>query len=488
VSYQRAIQRLADWRADPVLYAYEEFGFEPDEWQQEVLRMLPDPNIQRISMQACVGPGKSAILAIAGWWGLSCWGGVGEHPKGAAVSITHDNLLDNLWAELAKWRLRSRTGYTNQAFRQNDKQISAVDHPQTWFMSARSWPKSANPDEQGETLSGLHSEYVIILIDESGAIPVPVLKRGDQALSNVKRGWILQAGNPVSQDGMLYAAATRLRNQWSVVKITGDPEDPKRSPRVDIEWAREQIKQYGRSDPWVKAAILGDFPPAPFNALLSLSDVEKAMARAPKEEDFNFAPKIMAADVGRGGPDASVITMRQGCMMFPQHVLRGVDGPTGAGYMAHLANDWHPDAIFVDDTGGFGGSWIDSLRLLGYDPIGVTYSAKATSKRYANKRSEMWHKAAAWIKEHGCLPQHCPELVADLTEARYGFSGHGDSLLMEHKDLMSVRLGRSPDWGDSFVETFAEDVAPSEMHPALRGARQPASRALTDRDPYYELT
>jgi hypothetical protein len=59
---------------------------------------------------------------------------------------------------------------------------------------------------------------------------------------------------------------------------------------------------------------------------------------------------------------------------------------------------------------------------------------------------------------------------------------------MEHKDLMSVRLGRSPDWGDSFVETFAEDVAPSEMHPALRGARQPASRALTDRDPYYELT
>jgi hypothetical protein len=54
-----------------------------------------------------------------------------------------------------------------------------------------------------------------------------------------------------------------------VVSITADPDDPKRTPRVDIEWAREQIKLYGRENPWVMAYILGLFPPGSINALLS---------------------------------------------------------------------------------------------------------------------------------------------------------------------------------------------------------------------------
>ncbi len=41
------------------------------------------------------------VLAMAGWWFLSCQGDVVDHPKGAAVSISISNLKDNLWAELA---------------------------------------------------------------------------------------------------------------------------------------------------------------------------------------------------------------------------------------------------------------------------------------------------------------------------------------------------------------------------------------------------
>jgi hypothetical protein len=49
-------------------------------------------------MQACAGPGKSAVLAWCGWWFLSVQGSRGEHPKGIALSITGDNLKANLWA------------------------------------------------------------------------------------------------------------------------------------------------------------------------------------------------------------------------------------------------------------------------------------------------------------------------------------------------------------------------------------------------------
>ena len=42
------------------------------------------------ALQAWAGPGKSAVLAWYAWNLLGCYGDKGEHPKGAAVSITND--------------------------------------------------------------------------------------------------------------------------------------------------------------------------------------------------------------------------------------------------------------------------------------------------------------------------------------------------------------------------------------------------------------
>ena len=50
-----------------------------------------DPDKRRISLKACAGPGKTAVLAWCASWFLSTQGDRGEHPKAAAVSITLDN-------------------------------------------------------------------------------------------------------------------------------------------------------------------------------------------------------------------------------------------------------------------------------------------------------------------------------------------------------------------------------------------------------------
>jgi hypothetical protein len=117
--------------------------------------------------------------------------------------------------------------------------------PETWQLAARSYPKKANADELGATLSGLHSEYVLYLIDESGGVPPAIGRAAEQGLSNCKVGVIAQAGNPMSLESLLYESVTKLRGQWSVVRITGDPDDSARSPRIDITWAREQIAPTG---------------------------------------------------------------------------------------------------------------------------------------------------------------------------------------------------------------------------------------------------
>jgi phage terminase large subunit len=171
--------RIRSWRENILAFVPDQFGVEPDLWQREALEAFAsaDPNKRRISLKASAGPGKSAVLVWCGLWFLATQGERGEHPKGAAVSITLDNLKNNLWPELAKWHARSP--YLSAAFTVTSSRIFANDHPETWFLAARSWPKSANADEQGKTLSGLHSKYVFALIDESGAIPTTVLRAAE---------------------------------------------------------------------------------------------------------------------------------------------------------------------------------------------------------------------------------------------------------------------------------------------------------------------
>lgn len=472
------------WREDPVTFVRENFGVEPDAWQADVLQAWADPNIPRISLQACAGPGKTAVLAWCAWNFLSCYGLKGDHPNGAAVSITRDNLRDNLWKELAKWQ--GRSPYLSSRFTWQAERIFQNDHQATWFLAARSWPKSASPDEQGKTLSGLHGQFVAGFIDESGGIPPTVLRAGEQMLSTKPRfAKLLQSGNPISLEGMLYAAATTLRHQWHVIRITGDPDEPKRSPRIDLAWARDQIATYGRDNPWVMSYLLGQFPPASINALLGIEDVEAAMARHLRADAYDWAQKRLGVDVARYGDDRTVIFPRQGLAAFRPIVLRHA---RNSAVSVDIANrvlgakaHWGSELELFDATGGWAAGAVDVMVAQGYGPINVQFAAPAFDPRYFNRRAEIWFGMAEWVKHGGALPP-IPEMVAELVTPTYTFKG--GRMLIEDKALVKQRLGRSPDLADALALTFGMVEMPGSQ--SLQGQlhRQQQGHATRDGDPY----
>lgn len=479
----KGASKIIEYRNDPVKYAYEIFGFEPDKWQENALRAFgsAEPLDQQISLQACVGPGKTAVLAIMGWNFLSCYGDKGEHPKGAAVSITADNLKDNLWPEFSKWQARSE--WLKRAFVWQKERIFCKDHPETWFISARSWAKTANPDEQGRTLSGLHSKYVLVLIDESGDIPLTVLKAGQQARSNCKFGKIVQAGNPTSQEGMLYAAATTLRHEWRVIIITGDPDDPERSPRIDITWARNQIKNHGRENPWVMATILGKFPPSSFNTLLSVEEVQAAMGRLLREEMYSFSQRRLGVDAARFGDDPWVIFPRQGLRAFPAVEMRNPRSQDVAARIALARQRWDHEMAYFDDTGGYAAGAIDASIQAGLPTTPVNFSSKATDPRYYNKRAEMWFTMSEWVKKGGWLPK-IDFLIGELTIPTYTFMK--GKFIIEEKDQIKERLGRSPNYADALALTFAFPDAPTQRINGLE-LQPKKSNLLSEWDPLREI-
>lgn len=466
-----AAEAIRRWRERPDIFVRELFGATPDAWQDEVLQAFP--HRPRIAMKASVGPGKSCVMAWLAWNFLL----TRAHCNCAAVSISADNLKDGLWKEMSFWR--GKSPLLLDQFEITSERIFQKQNKNTWFLSARNWAKSASQEDLGATLAGLHSDHILFLIDEAGAMPVAIPARADAALSSAKDGHIIMAGNTNSLDGALYHACVKQATMWKVVIINGDPENPNRSPRISLEWAKEIVRAYGRDSPFVKVMVLGEWPAASINALISANEVEEAMKRVYREHDIERSPRILGVDVARSQfGDKSVIFPRQGLVAFKPHGMRGVNSVQGAAQVARVWRDWDVNACFVDATGGFGAGWIDQLELLNRHPIGVQFAGQANDPaRYYNKRTEMAFEACEWIRNGGALPPETVELITELPAMTYTFKG--DRLLLEPKELVKEKIGHSPDDSDGLFLTFAGPVAPRNLGPVI-----PQRQERGDYDPF----
>lgn len=469
------VQKLREWREHPAQMVRELWGVRPDPWQEEALEAYP--HVARLALKACKGPGKTAVLAWIAWNFML----TRRHPMIGATSVNGDNLRANLWTELARWR--SGCELLESLFEMTKTEIFSREHRATWKLEARTWAKDADATQIGNALAGVHAKYVMWLGDESGDYPdaiMPVME-GIFAGSPLE-AHIIQAGNPLKLAGPLYRACTSAAALWRVIEITGDPDDPKRSSRISIEHAREQIAQYGRDNPWVLVNIFGQFPPSSVNALLGPDDLSRAMGRQYRDSDIGHAARVLGVDVARFGDDASVVFPRQGLIASMPQVWRNVDTFQGAGGVAAKARDWKADAVFIDESGGYGAGWIDAMRQLGHQPIGVQFAGRPNDMRYANKRAEMYFLMADWIKSSGCLPQ-VPELTQALTQITYSFQR--DRLLLEDKAQLKTRIGLSPDHADALALTFAQPVMPKEQRFDV-AALQPWQRRPAEYDPFAE--
>ena len=171
------ITQMKKWKSDPLAFVEENFHVEPDRWQAEALKAFADndPDKARIALCACAGVGKSACLSWCALWFISCNIGIDKrgravHPVGAVVSATWDVLQDTLWKELAIWIRES--SFLSKSFKWTKTRISNVDYPESWYLVAKTYTKSADENEQGRTLQGLHSTHIAYFIDESGDLMV----------------------------------------------------------------------------------------------------------------------------------------------------------------------------------------------------------------------------------------------------------------------------------------------------------------------------
>ena len=472
------VEAAAQWHDDPVSFCREVFGIVLDEWQVDALKELP--NRDRVAFIASKGVGKSFLEAVAGWW----WMVTRKRAQVICTSINSKNLRSGLWKEIGG--LYQQSKFLQTIFQFNSERAFAKEDPTNWFMEARSWRDHADSVEQAQALAGLHGPHMLWLGDEAGSYHEAIVASGAAMLANVVpgsgyEGKMLLGGNPTDPKGPL-GKINKNRALWHVVAINGDPDNPKRSPRISVEWAREEIRQHTRDNPWVKVSVFGEFPDSGFNNLLGPEDVDAAIKRNYIPEQYRGSQLRLGVDVARFGDDATVIIWRQGLYAGPCKTVRGADTQEVADTVAMMAKRMKAELVFVDAC-GVGAGVVDALRRLRVQVVAVESAEKATEyDRYYNKRAEVWCTMAEWIKGGGQIQAVDLQLRDDLQEPSFTFKT--GRILIEEKEQIKKRLGRSTDWADALSMTFAMvDMPAADPFGLGRPMPKKSSRAAGDFDP-----
>jgi len=431
---------ILTYELHPDLFVEDLLGVTPQDWQREVMSAVAKGQ-RRCSIRSGHGVGKSSC---ASW--LMIWFLLTRYPVKIVVTApTASQLFDALFAECKRWIKELPTPIKSLLEMKSDR-IELGSSPTEAFISART-----SRSESPESLAGVHADHVLLVVDEASGVPESVFEAAYGSMSGKDATTIL-LGNPTRSSGYFYETHTRLRDSWWTKQVSCLD-----SPLVSPDFIAEMELKYGADSNAMRVRVLGEFPLAEDDTLISLHAVEQASKR--KVEQPEGTPVVWGLDVARYGDDASVLCIRQGRHLIELHSWKKLSLMELAGRVLDLlhSSDEPPEEILVDSI-GLGAGVLDRLRELDISARGVNVSeSPAMADRYANLRAELWDLTKQWFAEEVQIPND-DSLIADLTAPRYSFNSSG-KMIVESKAETKKRLGRSTDFADSLVLTFASTAA-----------------------------
>jgi hypothetical protein len=263
--------------------------------------------------------------------------------------------------------------------------------------------------------------------------------------------------NPITLDGRELKPMSRT---FIPAALKDNPFLINTNYQANLDGLPEPLRSAVRDGNFMAARQDADFQVLPTQWII------EAQARWKADGYKAFNMTAMAFDPAGGGADAAELARRHGgwyAEMISEKGPETADGSKAAGMIISHRRDNAP--VVVDVGGGYGGAVTLRLKDNGIAHIGFNGASKSSSKtidgqlNFANKRAEAWWKFREALNpdQQGgsciALPPD-PELRSDLAAPTYEVSARG--LLIESKDDLRERLGRSPGKGDAVVMCLSE--------------------------------
>ena len=437
----------------------------PDKWQKEFLLELGEEVKKRgfngidavLPIQFCTasghGIGKSCMTA----WLINWIMDTRPFAKGVVTANTSEQLRGKTWSEAAKWfniKL-TRHWFILNAGGGGSMNMYHKVHKETWRCDAMTCR-----EENSEAFAGLHSanSTPFYVFDEASRVPNKIYEVREGGLTDGEP-MTFDWGNPTRSNGRFHQQMVgKLRHRF-ITRTIDSREVAITNKSVLDRW----IEDYGIDSDFVKVRVRGLFPSQSTRQYISTDDVDAAVGRHLREEQYNFAPVIIGVDPAWTGEDEFVIYLRQGLhSKLLAKYERNDNDVVMAQMIAQFEDDYNADAVFVD--GGFGTGVVSVGEALGRAWHIVWFSGESGNPGCLNKRAEMWTSMRDWLKAGGVLEDD--EIIRqDLTGPELVPRIDG-KIQLESKEHMKERDLASPNRGDALALTFAFPVASRKVAPS----------------------
>ncbi len=322
-----------------------------------------------------------------------------------------------------------------------------------WEISDDHWALGFATDKPYQ-LQGFHSPKLLLVITEAHA-----MKQVDvDALERLQPDRVLLTGNALSMTGEFYDAFHSKANHYNPIHISAfDTPNllehrvvvPGMVTQADVDDAGEK---HGEESNEYKIRIKGIWPDSLEDTLVARVAIDAAIA----ESLAPSIPIVLAVDVARYGSDSTVVARRDGPVSRIAWVAQGKSTMEVVGWIKGYLEDNRDigNSIVVDDT-GVGGGVTDRLREQGVRVVAFNFGGKARlNLQYANAGAEAWSELAKAFRTENIDIEDDRELISDLVSRRYRMQSDR-RIILESKDDLRKRGGRSPDRGDALAMTYS---------------------------------
>lgn len=497
---QRGLDLMTSWRKDWNKFLREAFGVNLDSEQQAIVSAVQ--HNRRVSVVSGTARGKDFVAAccaicflyLTPRWRKNAQGKIElvENTKVALTAPTDRQVLNIMMPEISRLYNRAKAKGILLPGRLNSYNIRTDN--EEWFLTG------FKADEHNhEAWSGFHAVHTMFVVTEATGISDDTFAAIEGNLQGDSR--ILIVFNPNTPVG--YAARSQKGDRWEKFRLnslTAPNVTEKRAiilGQVDYEWVKDKIEHWCmpisenevsaelddfefegvwyRPEDLFRKKVLGKFPKVSDDVLIPLQWLELAHDRwrqANGKEPLSSEVRMLGVDVAGMGRDSTCYCERKGAWVAPFvcHNSGGqADHMKVAGQIVNL-RQYHPEMYVSIDTIGEGaGVYSRCLELdNSHHIISCKYSEWAKEfrgkeptdmtgqYRFQNMRAWLFWAVRDWLNpknETGAMLPPDPVFDEEATEIRWSFRSDG-RIIIEPKDDIKARIGRSPDKFDALANTF----------------------------------
>jgi len=451
-----------NYTADPVQWVTDRLDGFLWSKQREIIESVRDN--RHTTVQSGHATGKSQLAAfITAWW-------LAAHPPGTAMVVstapTYRQVRAILWRYIGRAHRKGKLpGRVTQVewHMTDDGTHYATPRPGEELVGFGSKPSDHDPG----AFQGTHARYVLVIVDEAGAVEGP-LWDAIESLATNDDCRVLAIGNP-DNPRSYFATICAPGSGWNTIHVscldtpnmTGEVvPDWLRPLLVSQTWVDERKARWGEDSAVYTAKVLGLFPKDASDGVIPHSWMRQCQGDRTWTPE-QLAPVVLGIDIGASdNGDQTVVRERRGVKLGRVWRYREKDHVKLAAIITRHIHETGATEVNIDST-GVGHGIVDILTTAGHNRQhkatihGVNFGAGAGEKtRFANVRAEM----------HWGFRELCEQAAIDLNEAdddvihelslpTWATDGTGRTKVLPKADV-AARLGRSPDDGDAVMLAY----------------------------------